>query len=116
MTPNLGQGACQAIEDAVVLGRMVRKQQNIGQALRAYEAERIPRTTALVNQSRTIGRVGQWQNPLLIRLRNALIRGLPAQLQLNQLARTLTFPTTGPLTIMDHEPSSIILFTPACPK
>lgn len=95
MTPNLGQGACQAIEDAVVLGRMVRRASTITQALRVYEAARIPRTTTLVNQSRTIGRMGQWQNPLLVHLRSLLMRGMPAQLQLNQLTRTLTFPTTA---------------------
>lgn len=51
MTPFLGQGACQAIEDAFVLGRCVEDAGATPQALRAYEARRVPRTTDVWSRS-----------------------------------------------------------------
>ena len=48
MLPFLGQGAVMAIEDAYVLARELSGSPRISAAaLRAYEAERIPRTTAV---------------------------------------------------------------------
>jgi salicylate hydroxylase len=45
MLPFLGQGGAMAIEDAYVLSReLARSADDIPRALRAYEAERIPRT------------------------------------------------------------------------
>jgi salicylate hydroxylase len=46
MLPFLGQGAAMAIEDAYVLAReLARTPEDVTGALRAYEAERVPRTT-----------------------------------------------------------------------
>lgn len=42
MTPNLGQGACQAIEDAVVLAACPKKHDCVEPALLEYERRRIP--------------------------------------------------------------------------
>jgi 2-polyprenyl-6-methoxyphenol hydroxylase-like FAD-dependent oxidoreductase len=39
MTPNMGQGACQAIEDALVLAAFLRNVRNMEAALQAYEQE-----------------------------------------------------------------------------
>ena len=45
MLPFLGQGAAMAFEDAYVLSReLCRSPEDVARALRAYEAERIPRT------------------------------------------------------------------------
>src|SRR4029450_3459294 len=66
MTPNLGQGACQALEDAVVLAQCLREDADGVSALRSYEAMRIPRANAVVTQSRRVGRVGQWQHPVAV--------------------------------------------------
>jgi 2-polyprenyl-6-methoxyphenol hydroxylase-like FAD-dependent oxidoreductase len=63
MTPNMGQGACQAIEDALVWAACLQNATNMEVALRAYEKKRIKRTAAIVRRSRTIGRVAQWENP-----------------------------------------------------
>lgn len=90
MTPNLGQGACQAIEDAVVLANHLRASGDTVAALRAYEAQRIPRTTWLVNQSRKIGRIGQWENPLAVSLRAMVVR-LAAPLQAKQMERIIGY-------------------------
>ncbi|MCC2545617.1 FAD-dependent monooxygenase [Hymenobacter sp. BT175] len=85
-TPNLGQGACQAIEDAVVLAHSMARYPEMEAGLRAYEQRRVARTTAVVNQSWRLGQVAQLENPLLVRLRNAVLRRLPARMGEQQQA------------------------------
>lgn len=91
MTPNLGQGACQALEDAVVLGNCLREGPAVVSALRCYEAQRIPRTSALVHRSRQIGLIGQWQNPLAVRLRDIFMKYVSVRLQASQLERIVRY-------------------------
>jgi 2-polyprenyl-6-methoxyphenol hydroxylase-like FAD-dependent oxidoreductase len=65
MTNNLGQGACMAIEDAVVLARCVSDAPgDIAGALHRYEQARIERTAVMVKLARRIGELGTWKNPL----------------------------------------------------
>ncbi len=85
MTPNLGQGACQAIEDAVVLANRLAERDEAGQALLAYEMARIQRANLVVTQSWRIGRVAQWGNPLACAVRNRLFKTLGGALQGPQL-------------------------------
>jgi 2-polyprenyl-6-methoxyphenol hydroxylase-like FAD-dependent oxidoreductase len=66
MTPHLGQGACQAIEDAVVLAHVAATSGDLA----AYTAARLPRTTAIARRSRTIGRVATWANPVAVAVRD----------------------------------------------
>ena len=47
MTPNLGQGAGQAIEDAIALDRCLSLEETIERALRRYEACRVPRANSM---------------------------------------------------------------------
>lgn len=61
-TPNLGQGGCLAIEDAIVLARCLSKNRDPVQALRHYERLRYQRTANVVRLSRYYGAVGQWQS------------------------------------------------------
>ncbi|HZS05457.1 MAG TPA: FAD-dependent monooxygenase [Blastocatellia bacterium] len=76
-TPNLGQGACQAIESSVVLARSLKGADNPAEALRRYEAERMPRTAWITEQSRQIGRLGQLENKFACALRNLAVRLTP---------------------------------------
>ena len=85
MTPNLGQGACQAIEDAVVLANRLAERDGAAQALLAYEMARIQRANLIVTQSWRIGRVAQWGNPLACAVRNTLFKTLGGALQGPQL-------------------------------
>jgi 2-polyprenyl-6-methoxyphenol hydroxylase-like FAD-dependent oxidoreductase len=80
MTPNMGQGACTAIEDAVVLARCVAAAGATPAALRRYEALRAPRTRWIVRQSRRIGRIGQLHNPVLVAARDRIMRLVPGRL------------------------------------
>jgi 2-polyprenyl-6-methoxyphenol hydroxylase-like FAD-dependent oxidoreductase len=91
MTPNLGQGACQALEDAVVLANCLDGATDLSAALQAYERLRIPRTSQIVRQSRRIGQVGQWQHPLACALRDALTRYVLARAQNRQLDQVIGY-------------------------
>ena len=84
MTPDLGQGACQAIEDAVELAECLKEREYVEAALELYEVRRTRRTAAIVRGSRRIGRVAQLQNPLACSLRDATLRALPNRLQMKQ--------------------------------
>ena len=73
-TPNLGQGACMALESAVVLADCVRRLGVRPEALRAYEEARRERTAMVTKQSWSLGRMLQWENGLLVWLRNQMMR------------------------------------------
>lgn len=84
-TPNMGQGACQAIEDAVVLASVLVRQPTAEQAFTAFEQRRMVRTHYVTNTSWRLGKLAQTTNPLLMALRNGLFRRLPASLNERQL-------------------------------
>jgi 2-polyprenyl-6-methoxyphenol hydroxylase-like FAD-dependent oxidoreductase len=94
MTPDLGQGACQALEDAVTLGHAIGTTTDLGAALASYDRDRRPRTQELVRLSARIGRIAQWRNPLLTTVRHLVARAIPASLYLR--ASTDTFAWTPP--------------------
>jgi len=91
MTPNLGQGACQAIEDAVVLADCLRNEPNLAAALRLYEARRIERANGFVLGALRLGRMAQWENGLARGLRDRLLSWVPPSAAKRQLARSLAF-------------------------
>lgn len=66
MTPNLGQGACQAIEDAVVLAARAGSPDGLAR----YSAERVPRTTAIAAASRRVARLANLAHPAVAGLRD----------------------------------------------
>ncbi len=59
MTPDLGQGGCQAIEDAVTLGALLAGDAPVGSALDRYSALRVPRGNVLIRRSHNAGRIYQ---------------------------------------------------------
>lgn len=85
MTPDLGQGACQAIEDALALARCLKEREAIEAALELYEAQRTRRTAMIVRGSRRIARIAQLQNPLACSLRNVALKAFPSRLEMKQL-------------------------------
>lgn len=86
-TPNLGQGACQAIEDAVILADELVQHANTVQAFRSFEKRRIKRTHNIINVSRKIGKMAQLENPFLAGIRNFMLRSLPAKVKERQLRK-----------------------------
>ncbi|MEV7010484.1 FAD-dependent oxidoreductase [Streptosporangium sp. NPDC051022] len=69
MTPNMGQGACQAIEDAVVLAHLADRRDGLA----AYTAARLARTTRIVARSASICRTTRLRAPLAVRLRDTMM-------------------------------------------
>ena len=74
MTPNKGQGACQAIEDAVVITRELEGALDVPGALRRYEDARRKRTAGFQRESRMIGSLGRWRTGVACGVRDRLIR------------------------------------------
>lgn len=91
MTPNLGQGACQALEDAVTLGALTRGGTPLGQALTTYDALRRPRAQLIARRSRQIGRLGQLSGHAAATARDVLLRAAPPQLADRELHATLSW-------------------------
>jgi 2-polyprenyl-6-methoxyphenol hydroxylase-like FAD-dependent oxidoreductase len=73
-TPNMGQGGCLALEDAIVLTRCLQNASSPNEAFREFERQRFNRAKFINRRSLLIGRVGQWQNPFAVRLRNLLTK------------------------------------------
>ena len=90
MLPFLGQGACQAIEDAAALGDAVERHGAVPDALHAYERARRKRAAMLVKRSRAAGRVAHARRGR--RLRDALVRRTPAGARFRQLDAALGMP------------------------
>ncbi len=91
MTPDLGQGACQAIEDAVVLAKCLSEESDPAWALRHYEARRTRRVAAIVQRSRRFGRVAQLESPFLCRLRDVLLKRTPDRMLLRQAEEIVSY-------------------------
>ena len=87
-TPNLGQGACMALEDALVLARCLAAEPDVPAALARYEARRRRRTARIVRESRWFGAVGQWAHPAAVAVRNALGRAMPDALTAGSIRST----------------------------
>src|SRR5439155_1444546 len=86
-TPNMGQGACMAIESSFVLARCLSQEADLTGALRRYETERMPRTAWITDQSWKIGRIGQLENPLACRARDFVVSIMPAKVMRRTLER-----------------------------
>lgn len=97
MAPNLGQGGCQAIEDAVVLAHLLPagdtgdstdsgdgagSRDAVAAALAAYTAARRDRTDAVRLRARRVGRLGALRNPLAVTARDLAVRATPTRLAL----------------------------------
>jgi 2-polyprenyl-6-methoxyphenol hydroxylase-like FAD-dependent oxidoreductase len=87
-TPNLGQGGCLAMEDAMVLARCFGEYGATEEALRKYEGCRSQRTAAITRYSRYYGMMGQSENPF-IRLSKKSLLALAPEAVLQRLMHTV---------------------------
>ncbi len=92
-TPNLGQGCCMALEDALVIAKCITNSSSIAAAFERYESLRRPRASHMQQRSLTMGRIGQWDNRLLVAGRKALTSLLPATLFEYNLRRVYSYET-----------------------
>jgi 2-polyprenyl-6-methoxyphenol hydroxylase-like FAD-dependent oxidoreductase len=74
MTPNLGQGGCQALEDAAVIARLAAGADPgaVPQILASYTRTRLPRTTDVARRSRRVAAMATWTAPPAVAARNAV--------------------------------------------
>lgn len=93
MTPNLGQGACQAIEDAVVLADCLKAEKEIVAGLKQYEARRVRRANNIASLAHLLGPAIQINNPLVSDVRNTAMKFLPTSLFLQMM-----------LWVIDYQP------------
>jgi len=103
MTPNLGQGGNQALEDAVTLAALVAdgNATATGSAIAAglshYDSVRRARTEPIARRSRQLGRIAQTDGRVAAGLRNAVIRMTPARTVLRAAEKLQTWRPPEPL-------------------
>jgi 2-polyprenyl-6-methoxyphenol hydroxylase-like FAD-dependent oxidoreductase len=84
MTPDLAQGACQAIIDATTLASCLASSSDTQAALREYQQRRWRKAATTTLIARNMGTTGQWQGLITCAARDALLRAMPLSLQLRQ--------------------------------
>ncbi|MFI6870002.1 FAD-dependent monooxygenase [Nocardia sp. NPDC050406] len=107
VTPDVGQGACLALEDAVVLAAAV-TDYGVPNGLRAYDTQRRPRTERIAQTSGRMGRALQGSTPAAARLRDIAARLTPDALNA-RFANSLydwTPPTAGVTAGWQAEPEA----------
>jgi len=97
MIPDLGQGACQAFEDAVALGAALAGTgpDGVEDALRSYDTARRPRTSTLQRQARLMNRMLGLTGPSA-RARNAVFGLVPRALATRAMAWQFRFSPVTP--------------------
>ena len=109
MTPNLGQGGGQALEDAATLTALLApllgqadravpaaSWARLDHALRRYDALRRPRSQSIARKSRLMGQVFQLDSPLLAGIRDAVFSAVPAGLIAAQAASVQNWAPPAP--------------------
>jgi 2-polyprenyl-6-methoxyphenol hydroxylase-like FAD-dependent oxidoreductase len=92
MTPDLAQGACQAILDATTLATCLAASRDPRAAIRDYQQRRWRNAAAATLMARNMGAMGQWKGHTTCTARNTLIRSIPLSLQLRQFDLVLGAP------------------------
>ena len=85
MTPDLGQGACQAMVDATTLARCLITGPDVQSALRTYQRCRFANAAITTLYARLFGTVGQWEGAFSCAARDAALKATPMSVQLRQL-------------------------------
>lgn len=90
-TPNMGQGACQAIEDAYAISHYISKHP-LNIAFSKYEQVRKGKANMIVNLSWRLGILSQIQNPVISVVRNFVMRLIPDKYNTKQSEKIYTLP------------------------
>jgi 2-polyprenyl-6-methoxyphenol hydroxylase-like FAD-dependent oxidoreductase len=84
MTPNLGQGAAQALEDAAELADALTAHADLVEALQRYEAARVRRARMIQRESTRISRLALSRRA---GVRDSVMRAIPAGVRLRAMLR-----------------------------
>jgi 2-polyprenyl-6-methoxyphenol hydroxylase-like FAD-dependent oxidoreductase len=91
MTPNLGQGAAQAMEDALVLASCLRERDDVASALRAYETRRGKRTASIMKRAWMIGDTGRWESRVACAARDRIMKVVVPTIAWSQQKRDMAY-------------------------
>jgi 2-polyprenyl-6-methoxyphenol hydroxylase-like FAD-dependent oxidoreductase len=86
-TPNLGQGACQAIEDAYVLGNCLETAPNPQTAFKNYEQLRMKKALMIVKGSWQVGKIAHIESNPGVWIRNNLMKYMPERMNKKQMEK-----------------------------
>jgi 2-polyprenyl-6-methoxyphenol hydroxylase-like FAD-dependent oxidoreductase len=81
MTPNLGQGGAQAVEDAYALAECIGRYAEPALAISEYQKRRWRKVSRIVRTSRWYGRISHVENSLIRRIRDVMIQCMPPVVQ-----------------------------------
>ncbi|MEM6843119.1 MAG: FAD-dependent monooxygenase [Bacteroidota bacterium] len=90
-TPNMGQGACQAIEDAYILAKCL-AQYDVTKAFSEFQKIRLPKAHQVVKASWVLGKIAHLSNPILIGIRNQLMQLAPPAFNRKQSEQIFQIP------------------------
>ncbi|WP_333851930.1 FAD-dependent monooxygenase [Epilithonimonas sp.] len=86
-TPNMGQGGCQAVEDAYILSKLLKTEKDWNKIFDQFEKIRKEKVHHIVNTSWTIGKIAQWEN--FTGIRNFIFRMIPETVNQKQMEKIL---------------------------
>lgn len=86
-TPNLGQGACQSIEDAYVIGKLLENHRSFNEVFENFQKTRRKKVNYVVDTSWKIGQVSQWEKGTF--LRNFMFRLVPERFNQKLVEKTI---------------------------
>jgi 2-polyprenyl-6-methoxyphenol hydroxylase-like FAD-dependent oxidoreductase len=84
MTPDLAQGACQAIVDGTTLAACLAGSRDTRAGIREYQRRRWRNAATVALVARNAGAMGQWKSGVTCAVRDGLFRATPTSLQLRQ--------------------------------
>lgn len=86
-TPNMGQGACQSVEDAYMIGKLLEKSNDFNSVFEEFQEIRRKKVDYIVNTSWKIGKLSQWEKGNSFR--NFLMRSVPGSLNQRMIEKIL---------------------------
>lgn len=79
-TPNMGQGACQAIESAMILSNCLAKEDDVQKAFSRYQNTRKKKVLLVIKNSWKIGKLAQTDSFILAKIRDFITPLVPESL------------------------------------
>ena len=89
----MGQGACQAIEDAYVLGKLLDKGLPLEKTFAEYQRVRQKKARMIVDTSWRMGQLSQLENEWGIWVRNTLLKLIPSSINQKQMETVFRLAT-----------------------
>lgn len=84
-TPNMGQGACQAVEDVYVIWKLLSQGKSFTEVFKHYEKLRTTKAHDVVRTSWILGKIGHLENSMAVGLRNFFFQNFPESLRKRQM-------------------------------